>query len=115
MGAQYARGNRILCRPTQLACFRAHIQASCATGMMRLMTGKSPVQVLEQIEALEERVAAARTECEIWASSEVEKKAYREAEAGLRALEQGLERLQREAFVFMATQFGVRVVIKRSA
>ena len=76
--------------------------------MMHLMTGKPLMQLLEETDALEARIAAARTECEIWASCEVEKKPYQEAEARLRALEQALDRVQREAFVLMATQFGVR-------
>jgi hypothetical protein len=44
--------------------------------MMHLMTGKPLMQPLEEMDALEERIAAARTECEIWASSDVEQKAY---------------------------------------
>lgn len=83
--------------------------------MMHLMTGKPLMQLLEEIDALEERIAAARTECEIWASSAIEKQAHREAQGRLRALEQALDRLQREAFVFLTTQFGGRVGIERSA
>jgi hypothetical protein len=69
--------------------------------MMHPMTGKPLKQLLEEIDALEERIAAARTECEIWASSDVEQEAYQEARARLRALEQELDRLQREAFIFV--------------
>ena len=83
--------------------------------MMRLMTGKPLMQLLEKMDALEERIAAARTECEIWASSEVEKEAYQEAAARLRALEQELDRVQREAFVSLAAQFGGGAPLKRSA
>jgi hypothetical protein len=69
--------------------------------MMHLMTGKPLMQPLEEMDALEERIAAARTECEIWASSDVEQKACQEAQARLRALEQELDRLHREAFIFV--------------
>jgi hypothetical protein len=65
------------------------------------MSQESIKALLEVIDGLEERIAAARTECEIWASSDVEQKAYQEAQARLRALERELERLHREAFIFV--------------